>query len=42
MFLSDNYNLQGKKDLSNLLYLHTDIARHTELTVARPWYKGKI
>lgn len=42
MFLSDNYHLQGKKDLFNLLDLHTDIARPKEFTVARPWYKGKI
>lgn len=42
MFLSDNYNLQGKKDVSNLLDLHTDMARPTEFTVSRPWYKGKI
>lgn len=41
MFLSDTYNLQGKKDLSNLLDLLTDIARPTVFTVARPWYKAK-
>lgn len=35
MFSSENYNLQGKKDLSNLLDVHTDIARPTEFTVAR-------